>query len=227
VIPYGKAPAPACRKRLNSLFWVCYISSVETIEPTTKAGKLKNKLTEEELGEIYERLLPMMDDIEAMLIYEGRPLWQIAKQFNVRYKTLLTLCESEKCQELHEIWGEWVEKNRRVTDSLYLSAIGGYYEEEQVFKVKEITDYRNKKGQLCKKTQEVLKTVTVKRYMPPNFQSMQFYLTNRDSKNWKTEIKLANSTGEQTSHEPCQVMFIDPKTPEQIDRLNAIEAGIK
>lgn len=200
---------------------------MESMEPKTEGGKLKARLTPEDMDALYGRLVGKSDAIETMLIYEGRPLWEVAESLGVRYRVLLSILEDEKRAELHSIWADYKEKIRRVSDSLYKSAIGSYAEEEQAFKIRVVTDYVNKKGQKCRKTEERIEKVTVRRYLPPNFNSIQFFLTNRDPKEWKTEIKLANSTGESQAKEPIRVLFKDPKTQDNIDRINAIEEKIK
>ncbi len=201
----------------------------ESVEPRTKGGKVKRILDESDLDGLYrDKIEPKVDDIETMLIFEGKTLWQVAKEMRVRYRVFLGLCEDPKREALHKVWEESEERKRRVSDSLYKSAIGSYAEEEQAFKVRETVKYVNKKGKECSKTEERIKIVTVRRYLPPSVEAMKFWLANRDPSQWKNELRLAKEPDEAPRKpDAIEVQLVDPSTDTEKERILCIEKNVR
>jgi hypothetical protein len=208
--------------------------SGKTKRPNGKAalaailGKRWGSITEADKEYVYVNvILNRLEDIETMLVYEAKPLWEIAQTLGIKYRILYELATSESHAELHAVYMREEAKIRRVEDSLYRSSCGFYVTEEVPMKVKVATEYVNKKGKACKKTEEQVRIVPIQRYVEPDVNAMKFLLTNRDPKDWKNDIKLAQDEITAPSKpEPIEVVFVDPHSEENEKRLKAIQTEV-
>lgn len=191
-------------------------------------GKRWGSITEADKEYVYVNvILNRLEDIETMLVYEAKPLWEIAQTLGIKYRILYELAVSESHAELHAVYMREEAKIRRVEDSLYRSSCGFYVTEEVPMKVKAVTEYVNKKGKACKKTEEQVRTVQIQRYVEPDVNAMKFLLTNRDPKDWKTDIRLSQEDlSVKPKPEPIEVRFVSPDSPENRKRIEAINASL-
>jgi hypothetical protein len=190
-------------------------------------AKRYSNVTAEDEDYIYENVvLERLEDIETMLVYEARPLWEIAQGLGIKYRTLLKMAESESRKELHAVYMREEAKTKRVEDSLYRLSIGFYKIDEEPIKKKVTTEYINKRGQTCKKNEERIEIVQVRHFVPADVNAVKFFLTNRDPKDWKNDIKLAQEDSAQSKPEPIEVVFVDPDSEANKARIAKIQADL-
>lgn len=156
-------------------------------------GKPYSAIGEREKERIYEDvILPALEEIETMLVYQAKPLWEVAEALGVKYRILYEFATSESHKELHAIWMREEAKIQNVEDALYRSSCGFYMTEEVPMKKRVVTDYVNKRGKECKKTEEVIEIVQVRKYVSPDVNAIRFLLINRSPSKWMTDARLAD-----------------------------------
>lgn len=105
---------------------------------------------------------------------------QIAKRLKIAYSTFRLYVRE------HEVLSALLKRSKEIVDyeveeSLYKKCIGSYAKEERAFKCKEV--YYDEEGRRCEK--EVVKTVEVDVFIPPDTMAMAIWLNNRCPGKWR------------------------------------------
>lgn len=121
---------------------------------------------------------------------------QIAKRLNIAYSTFRLYIKEHK--ELSAA----LKKNKEIVDyeveeSLYKKCIGTYAQETRAFKCKE--EYYDEEGRLCKR--EVVKTVEVDVFIPPDTMAIAIWLNNRKPESWRRNAGKERLDEQKFEHE--------------------------
>lgn len=155
------------------------------METKNHAQKGKSELTEEYVYQLYcERVKPRLDDVKRMF-FEGYSFTDIAKELEVSNSLLWKMrrCNKTQYAELREAFQFYDMQIQNVETSLYRSAIGFYYEVDEV--QKGTKEYYNKKGKKCRET--VFKVMKVRRYYEPDVNAIKFFLVNHAAKKYSPD----------------------------------------
>ena len=92
-----------------------------------------------------------------------------------------------------------------VENALYKTSTGYHFYEEQAVKCKEV--YYDEGGRRCER--EVLKTVSIRKFHPPETAAMAFFLKNKTKGEYGDNPQLANIRREELNHRIKQDEFKD------------------
>ena len=84
-----------------------------------------------------------------------------------------------------------------VEDSLYKKCVGCYVKEDRAFKCKEV--YYDNEGRRCER--EVVKTVEVDTFIPPDTTAIAIWLNNRKSDKWRRNANKERLDRERLDHD--------------------------
>lgn len=185
----------------------------------------------------YDRVLCNLETIKYLYACEGRTIEQIADAIRVKYNVFYEIWFNPAFSELHTITHSREVRDKRaylVEDAMYRLSVGFDREVEEPVKVKITTQYVNKKGKKCTRTDETIRIAKYTEHVAPSFQAAQFWLVNRSKGDWMNDQRLTVEAARQDDERKAEdskpagivVRFVDPATKDQIDRLNAIDAKV-
>jgi hypothetical protein len=127
---------------------------------------------------------------------EGMLEKDIAKKLKVSVSTF------EEYKKKHPELSEALKRNKELADyevenSLYKKCTGHYAKEDRAFKCKEV--YYDEEGRRCER--EVVKTVEVDVFIPPDTMAIAIWLNNRKPSMWRKNANKEKLEREKFEHE--------------------------
>ncbi len=121
---------------------------------------------------------------------------QIAKNAGVAYSTF------NLYKKKHSELSDALKKGKEIVDyevenSLYKKCVGCYVKEDRAFKCKEV--YYDEEGRRCER--EVVKTVEVDVFVPPDTTAIAIWLNNRKPQSWRRNAGKEKLDEQKFEHE--------------------------
>lgn len=194
----------------------------------------KKHLQEAELSWYYDnKILPYLDDIQRMWVRDGLSWEAMADALGIEYDVFYEIWQSDRFQELRAIVRDKRSKEIRaqqVEDMLYRMAVGYDRKVKAPFKVKVTETHTDKRGKRVSTSREIIKYAEYTEHLAPNVEAAKFWLCNRKGGEWANDSVLTLKAQQQPSEErevdSVKVVFVDPDTPEQKARVEAIDAKV-
>lgn len=196
--------------------------------------KPEKEPTESELVASYEqKVLPYLDCIETSYLREGKTWEEIGESLGIEDNIFYLIWTSKRFTELRAVThGERADEIRTqaVMESMFRLAVGYDRVTNVPMKVKTSETHIDKRGHAVSNEYETVKIVQYVKHVEPNEDAAKFWLLNKSSGEFKNDATLTLKAQQQPTNEKqvdsVTVEFVDPDTPEQKARIEAIDAKV-
>ena len=190
--------------------------------------------TESELLQVYNAyVLPYLDYVENSYLREGKGTDEIANDLGIKDYIFYKIWQSPCFTELRErVRGNRADEIRTqaVMESMFRLAVGYDRVINLPMKVRTSETHIDKRGHAVSNEYETVKIVQYVKHVEPNEDAAKFWLLNKSSGEFKNDATLTLKAQQQPTTEKqvdsVTVEFVDPDTPEQKARIEAIDAKV-